>query len=309
MSTVIKCFLALALYCAMLAQAGTLALVADLNGRYGSTDYHPRIGEAVAAIIKLQPEAVVIAGDMIAGQVKPPLAHTRLDAMWASFERLVHRPLRAAGIRVLAVPGNHDASIYPAYAGERRAYDEYWRPYKPDGLSEGSNFPWYYGVELTSATLVGLDVTAPADLSPEQVEFLRRQREAAVAADRKLVVVTHLPRYPVAVGRERETFTGNPTPLPGEVWISGHHHAFYAGLTPDGGLQLSLPPLGGNRRAWLGSSDRGPFGFVTLTPDGTIALHADPSYEAATAGVGPAEIGMLKRTNSPSRHTNAVNSD
>ena len=98
-------------------------LIADLNGRYGSAEYHARIAEAIEAIIALEPEAVVIAGDMIAGQVKPALSNERIAAMWENFEQVVYRPLKEKGIEVLAVPGNHDASIYPAYSHERQAYD------------------------------------------------------------------------------------------------------------------------------------------------------------------------------------------
>ena len=101
-------------------------LIADLNGRYGSAEYHARIAEAIEAIIALEPEAVVIAGDMIAGQVKPALSNERIAAMWENFEQVVYRPLKEKGIEVLAVPGNHDASIYPAYSHERLA-DLNWK--------------------------------------------------------------------------------------------------------------------------------------------------------------------------------------
>ena len=277
------------------AQAGPVAFIADLNGRYGSIDYHPRVAEAVAAIIALEPEAVVIAGDMIAGQASPPLADDRLGAMWDSFNRVVHEPLREAGIRVLAVPGNHDASIYPAYTHERAAYERYWTPHRPENLAAQSRFPWYYSVALETVLVVGLDVTATGAISAEQESFLEEQRRAAASANKALLVVTHLPLYPVAVGREKETFTSKTEPLPGEIWTSGHHHAFYAGVTPAGGVQLSLPPLGGNRRAWLGTSERGPFGFTRVGPNGEIMLHPWPGFIAADPGWGPESIETLIR--------------
>ncbi len=277
------------------AQAGPVAFIADLNGRYGSVDYHPRIAEAVAAIIALEPEAVVIAGDMIAGQASPPLTDDRLGALLGSLNRLIHEPLREAGIQVLAVPGNHDASIYPAYAHERAAYESYWMPHRPENLAAQSRFPWYYAVELATGLLVGLDVTATGAISAEQESFLEEQRRAAASANKALLVVTHLPLYPVAVGREKGTFTSKIEPMPGEIWTSGHHHAFYAGVTPAGGVQLSLPPLGGNRRAWLGTSERGPFGFTRVGPNGEIMLHPWPGFIAADPGLGPESIEALSR--------------
>ncbi len=279
-------------------QAGPVAFIADLNGRYGSIEYHPRVAEAVASIIALEPEAVVIAGDMIAGQVSPPLDDDRLRAMWESFNRVIHEPLRKAGIKVLAVPGNHDASIYPAYEHERAAYERYWMPHRPDGLAEQSKFPWYYAVELTARLVVGLDVTSTGAISAAQESFLEEQRRVAASAQKALIVVTHLPLYPVAVGREKETFTSNIAPMPGETWISGHHHAFYAGVTPAGGVQLSLPPLGGNRRAWLGTSQRGPFGFARFQSDDQIIFHAWPGFTGKQSGLGPESIEPLRRQKS-----------
>lgn len=287
--------LALFLLTSSLANAGPLALIADLNGRYGSVDYHSRVSEAVAAIIALEPEAVVIAGDMIAGQANPPLTGPQLTEMWASFDRLIYEPLHRHGIQVLAVPGNHDASVYPAYSHERRAYANYWNSRVPGQLLGDSRFPWYYAVELEAGILVGLDVTAPEPLSPEQEEFLAHHRKAAVASKKTLLVVTHLPKYPVANGREREVFTSTTDPSHGEVWIAGHHHAFYLGVTPGGGLQLSLPPLGGNLRTWLGGNRQGPFGFVSFAPGSLVALHAWPGFDSLTPQDGPESIGALHR--------------
>lgn len=277
------------------AQAGPPVFIADLNGRYGSAGYHDRIADAIAAIIALEPEAVVIAGDMIAGQASPPLSEARIAAMWASFERVIYQPLNQQGIEVLAVPGNHDASVYPAYSHERQAYERFWRERAPDGLGEDSRFPWYYSVTLGAGHFVGLDVTAPGSLSGEQEVFLAQHRKAAQAADEPLLVASHLPLYPVAVGRESEFFTSNLQPQPGEIWVSGHHHAFYAGVNAVGGLSLNLPPLGGNRRAWIGGDQRGPFGFVTLSNDGTPILYKWPGLAPTFSAVGPREIGPLTR--------------
>lgn len=292
-------FLAAVLAASALAHAGPPVFIADLNGRYGSDHYHDRVAEAVAAIILLQPEAVVIAGDMIAGQARPPLPESRIDAMWATFDRVVYQPLHRAGIRVLAVPGNHDASIYPAFSHERRAYEAYWRPRAPAAMSGDSRFPWYYSVDLDAGRFVGLDVTAPGVLSEAQEAFLARQRQTARSVETPLLVATHLPMYPVSVGRRPEVFSAVAEPGPGEIWVSGHHHAYYAGVNADGGLQLSLPPLGGNRRAWLGGDRRGPFGFVGLTPENAPVLYAWPGMKAADVPGAPLQIGRLRRLDQP----------
>lgn len=270
-------------------------LIADLNGRYGSTEYHARVAEAVAAIIALEPEAVVIAGDMIAGQAKPALSDEHIAAMWASFDQVVYQPLKAEGIEVLAVPGNHDASIYAAYSHERQAYERFWRSRAPAGISEGSQFPWYYNVTLDAGRFVGLDVTAPGALSDEQERFLEQHREAAKSDDQRLLIASHLPLYPLAVGRNAQIFSSSLQPEPGEIWVSGHHHVFYAGVDAGGGLMLGLPPLGGNRRAWIGGEERSPFGFVSLSDDGTPSLYAWPGLGPEATAIGPSELGALRR--------------
>ncbi len=295
-----KWLIALLLLCTAAAWAGPPVFMADLNGRYGSVEYHKRVPEAVAAIIALKPEAVIIAGDMIAGQVSPPLTEAQIAALWQGFDTTIYQPLSQQGIPVLAVPGNHDASVYPEFSRERRGYEQFWLQRTPAlTLSPGSRYPWYYGVALEELDFVGLDVTAPGALSNEQESFLAQRREAARSAGRPLLVATHLPMYPVAVGRQQEIFGSSLTPEPGELWVAGHHHAYYAGITPGGGIQLSLPPLGGNRRTWLGSTKQTPFGFASAGRDGLPLLFAWPGYEPMESQPGPPAIGDLRRVDSP----------
>ena len=287
--------LILSLFFVNLAQATPIAIIADLNGRYGSTAYHARITQAIDAIVALRPEAVVIAGDMVAGQASPPLTEPEIEAMWANFDEVIYQRLKQQNIKVLPVPGNHDASSYTAYRHERLAYEQYWKGRAPSGLSADSRFPWHYSVPLDHSRFVGLDVTVPKPLDDAQAIFLKEQRAAAQAAGQSLLVATHLPIFPVAAGREKEVIGSNQETLPGETWVSGHHHAFYAAVTPSGGIQLSVPALGGNRRAWLGTDQKSPFGFVTLDPDGVPALHGWPGFEASEPHIGPAAIGSLRR--------------
>lgn len=277
------------------AHAEPLVFMADLNGRYGSVDYHPRITEAVSKAIEMRPAAVVIAGDMIAGQARPPLKAAQLQRMWASFDRTVHRPLRDAGIPVLAVPGNHDASIYPSFALERDEFESYWQRYEPGALHGDSNFPWYFALDAGAFRLVGLDVTAPGPLPAAQETFLQQQRVAAQNEQQTLVVITHLPRYPLAEGRETETFEAS-SPGIGEIWVSGHHHAFFDGVTSAGVRHIGVPALGGNRRFWLGTHQKSPFGFVTIAADGATELRPWPGYTASSKHLGPKNIGPLRNT-------------
>jgi hypothetical protein len=276
------------------AAAGSLALLADLNGRYGSADYHRRVGEAVAAIVEQRPRAVIIAGDMIAGQANPPLEPAAIDAMWEAFDRTVYQPLARAGIEVLPVPGNHDASIYAPFARERQAYERYWSARRPaTALAAGSSYPFHYALELPGFAFLGLDVTAPGELGLQQRELLETRRREAAARGLPLLVASHLPLHPISRGRERETFGLPGGTRSGEVWVSGHHHAYYAGTDAGGTLHIALPPLGGNARSWLGSDLRSPFGYVALAVDNAPTLYAWPGYRATQPPAWPCRLGAL----------------
>ena len=113
------------------AQSLRVAVISDLNGSYGSTDYNPRVNAVVERIIKLAPDLVISTGDMVAGQRRPVLSETQVKAMWQAFHAGVTDPLRSAGIPLLVTPGNHDASAYGGFEGERRIFTEQWRARKP----------------------------------------------------------------------------------------------------------------------------------------------------------------------------------
>ena len=286
-------------FCCRHATADTLAFISDLNGRYGSTEYHRRVGEAVEAIIAQDPALVIIGGDMIAGQATPLLGEAAVEAMWQSFDKTVYQPLKAAGIPVAATAGNHDASAYPAFAAERNAYARYWAARPPvDSYSAGSNFPWYFGIDLDGMSVAVLDVTTTAELDPAQQAFLSQRREQAKARNARLIVITHLPLHPVGQGRETEIFTLPGEGQPGETWVSGHHHVYYPGAISNGAYYLALPALGGNSRRWIGSAQRSPFGYVSLTPAGSIALHSWPGFQASSPLPLPTTIGKLRTVES-----------
>ena len=93
--------LALLLFAALAVASDPVRIVviSDINGRYGSTEYHPRVAAAISQIIDLKPRLVISTGDMVAGQrARPRLMRTELDALWQSFHRQVRAPLERAGI-------------------------------------------------------------------------------------------------------------------------------------------------------------------------------------------------------------------
>lgn len=265
--------MALVLASAPLA-AQTIALVADLNGRYGSTEYHARVGKAVDTIIEMQPDLALSAGDMVAGQKQPALDSRKLDSMWDAFNREAADPIRAAGIPFALTPGNHDGSGFPDFALERKHFEKQWID-RHDGLEilPGSEWPWRYAARVGSTLLLSFDGTMPGKLAQSEFDFiatmLERYRDDAEA----VIVVSHLPMWPLSRGREREILD-DPDLLSllhrhdVTVYVSGHHHAFYAGRDEGDMIHLAVGALGGNARAYNMTGEQNAHSFAVMEIDG-----------------------------------------
>ena len=267
--------------------AQTIALVADLNGRYGSTEYHARVGKAVNTIIDMQPDLVISAGDMVAGQKQPALDSRKLDSMWDAFNLEVADPIKAAGIPFAVTPGNHDGSGFADFALERMHFEKQWVD-RHDGLDilPGSDWPWRYAARMGSTLLISFDGTMPGNLAQSEFGFvttmLERFRDDAEAA----IVVSHLPMWPLSRGREREILD-DPDLLSllhlhdVTVYVSGHHHAYYAGRDEAGMIHLAVGALGGNARAYSISGEQNAHSFAVMEVNGKnvqIRSFASPGF-------------------------------
>ncbi len=270
------------------AAGQTLVLVSDINGRYGSTSYSPRVSRALDTIVALEPAAVVAVGDVVAGQRQPQLDSPALDRMWAAFDATVAAPLGAAGIPLAITAGNHDASGFAAYAPERERYEAYWTGRNPGfELLAGSQWPWRYAARVGDVLLLTFHATVPGALPAAERRFvadmLARHAEEAAAT----VVFGHLPLWPFTRGREREILD-DPELLSllhhhgVDVYASGHHHAFFAGTDAAGMLHLSVGALGGNVRPLAAGGETQAHSFAVLQfVDGDYCLRAPKSPDFA----------------------------
>ena len=259
------------------ARSLRVAVISDLNGGYGSTDYDPSVAAAVARIVELRPDLVISTGDMVAGQRRNPhLSAAEIDAMWEGFERTVAAPLAAAGIPLIATPGNHDASAYRGFEAERAAYARIWRD-PPPGLEmvDGDAWPFRYAVALDGALFVSLDVTKTGALPPGETAWLEALL-AREAGRRAAIVFSHLPIWPFAEGRETETAGGADLAAlfaraGVDLHLTGHHHAYYPGVF-DGVLYVAQACLGGGPRRLVGDAARAPkaITLLELADDGAI---------------------------------------
>lgn len=240
-----------------------VVVISDLNGSYGSLEYGKRVHFAVQKIITEKPDVVLITGDMVAGQ-KPNLNYR---GMWRSFHRAVTKPLHEAGIPVMVTPGNHDASAYKKYANERRIFAKEWIKYKPDvEYIDDTHYPYRYAFMMEDTLFVSLDDTRAGSLGAEQELWL--DEILATDAENK-VVYGHLPLYPFAKKKVNEVI-GDPyveqlfNKHGVDIFISGHHHAYYPGQR--GNLQLLSTPCLGSGARQLINSERSPSrGYVSFT--------------------------------------------
>lgn len=261
--------LLLALFCAS-AEATRVGLVADLNGRYGSTTYHERVDRAVETLISAHVDAVVCAGDMVAGQSQPRLDADWLDSMWAGFTAAVHEPLSRADIPFLVTAGNHDGSGLPAFGLERERFEVQWQSRRPAlEFLPGSEWPRRYAVMMDGVLFLTFDGTVPGKLPPAETRFIERMLTAHSAAASATVVFSHLPMWPFTRGREDDILDdSNLLSMLHrggvDVYVSGHHHAFYAGTDIAGMVHVSVGALGGNMRPLVGAGKKQPHGYAVL---------------------------------------------
>jgi len=250
--------------------AEKIVVISDINGSYGSTTYHKRVSKAVEAIIDLQPDLVIGAGDMVAGQKQPLLDQAHLDRMWASFNQVVGDPLKEAGIEFIISPGNHDASAFPGFELEQERFKAQWLNRLPGlPLLEGSDWPRRYALWLGKTLIISIDGTRPGKLQRADLELLRTTLKREGSKAQSILVVSHLPQWPLAQGREKDIITDPAlTALLAQYnvdfYISGHHHVFYPGIDDSGIRHLAVGALGGNARKFVGQSSREPFSFVVL---------------------------------------------
>ena len=300
------CALLLAAASGSAAGALRVAVISDLNGSYGSTRYEPGVREAVEGIIALKPDLVLSTGDMVAGQrLHPPLEAAQVEAMWKAFHATVTEPIREAGIPLAVTPGNHDASEYPGFGSERARYGAEWQARRPAlHFVDVSRYPFDYAFALQEVLFVSLDVTRVGALHPQQRQWLDAVLAEHAPRYRHRVVFSHLPVHPFTQGRETEVSGDRELERllahhGVELYLSGHHHAFYPGYHA-GIRYVSQACLGAGPRRLIGTTKPGLRAVTWLEFDGE-----DVRIEARTGKglAGRIDLATLPRAIHTSRAT------
>jgi 3',5'-cyclic AMP phosphodiesterase CpdA len=235
------------------AQSLTVAVVSDLNGSYGSTTYDALVHTAGRRLVELDPDLVLSTGDMVAGQK----AGLDYPAMWAGFHQAISDRLQIAGIPFAVTPGNHDASAYSGFAAERGEYAAQWSNRRPNvNFIDDSGYPFNYVFSLEGALFISLDSTTVGSLSALQMLWLADILAKHAIDYDPVIIFGHVPLYPFAQGRETEVIGDENlesllTDYGVDLFISGHHHAYYPGKRSDLRL-VSTACLGGGARKLIG---------------------------------------------------------
>lgn len=267
---------------ALAKDALRIAVISDLNGSYGSTDYDREVAGAIERIVALSADLVICTGDMVAGQQdSPKLTEPQLQTMWSAFHATVTDPLTAAGIPLLVTPGNHDASAYPGFELERKIYDRTWTKRSPEvEIIDGERYPFRYAVSFGGVLLVGLDVTTSGPLPVEEAEWAAQLLREEAPRHRAAIVFGHLPIWAVTNGRESDVigdqaFEEMLADAGGSAYLSGHHHAYFP-FRSRGLLQISQACLGNGPRRYLGTDliATKAFGILEISASGQIDEYA-----------------------------------
>ena len=229
-----------------------IVVISDLNSAYGATTYEPEIDKAINLIPFWQPDLVICAGDMIAGQ-SLKLTPAQIQAMWLAFDQHVTKPLADGGFSFAFTLGNHDASSAQneqnqyTFAQDRAIASQYWQNSLDNqklDFVDSHHFPFYYTFEHQGIFFLVWDASS-ALIPPQQLAWVEESLASSVAQTAKMrLVIGHLPLYGVSEGRDRpgevlansETLQSLLEQYNVHTYISGHHHAYYPAYK--GNLQL-----------------------------------------------------------------------
>jgi len=212
-----------------------IVLMSDLNESYGSTQYGVYVDSTMRYVEKWQPDLVLFAGDMIAGQ-SLDLSENEISDMWSGFDETVGDPMRHMSIPFAFTLGNHDGSKSGRFDHERELAKEYWKSRMPDlDYTSSEHFPFYYSFQFKDLFVISWDASGHT-ISEEEIAWIKEQlsRDEAINASFRLIL-GHLPLYAVAEGRNRrgEVLSGADRLFEMMInhrvdyYFSGHHHAWY----------------------------------------------------------------------------------
>ncbi|MGB3929929.1 MAG: metallophosphoesterase, partial [Sphingobium sp.] len=150
----------------------------------------PKIVDAATAWLEARrPDLIVISGDFTQ---RARAEQFRQASAWLN-------RLKAAGLKTLVVPGNHDVPLYDLFRRFVRPLNRYER-YISNVLC-----PWYEDREVA---ILGLNTARSLTIKDGRINHaqmdLLRERFAAVPAEKTRILVTHHPLFAMPIGKGNE---------------------------------------------------------------------------------------------------------
>lgn len=227
----------------------SFVVASDVNpdARHPS-EYNDQVTEAAGAILGLNPDLVLLAGDLVAGQI--PLRSNARDvdhyreimtAAWEAFDQSFNRYL--SPLLVFPSPGNHDTGgLRSDLAAYRQpmldTYSNYWNSHRPAvTLLPNGNYPYYYSFNQQYAGLNYHFIMLDASLirmTEAQLDWLREDLRQYAPSSTAIFVIGHVP--PVTFQGAHYSSTLQPQSeiidivddYSGKLhWFAGHQQMFY----------------------------------------------------------------------------------
>lgn len=199
-----------------------MARIAHLSDiHFGAHD--PRIVSATEAwLAERQPDLVIISGDLTQ---RARVEQFRAASAWLN-------RLRAAGHRLLVIPGNHDIPLYDVVRRFGAPLQRYKR------YIDNQLCPWFEDDEVA---ILGLNTARSLTIKDgrinhEQMHMLRA-RFAPVAPEKTRILVTHHPLFAMPIGKggelseavgEHEDAVQAVCEAGIHIALAGHFHRTYA---------------------------------------------------------------------------------
>ncbi|NJN64296.1 MAG: CHRD domain-containing protein, partial [Acidobacteria bacterium] len=250
-----------------------LGFVSDMNGSFGATTYDRSIRDSFSFFVQQGVNAVLSAGDMVAGQCASASACDE-TAMWAGFDRELYSQLKGAAIPFLFTLQNHDAANPWDIEGALEFWLNAANIPAGDGLRfvDDTDYPRNYSAVI-DFDLDGTDdiffvaaFNPGDDLNPTELAFLDATLASPEAQTARLrVVAAGQPLYAVSAERNTGGFVTGPRDAITAIlrernvnfYMSGDSAAYYPGKRFDIQL-LSLAEMAGTGKAYIGESQVPP---------------------------------------------------
>ncbi|MBU0460471.1 MAG: metallophosphoesterase [Nanoarchaeota archaeon] len=211
-------------------------VASDLNPSYGDHEYSRSVPNAARAIDSINPDLVVLNGDMIASGNPSSSDPGTLDEMWNGFESSF---VDHISTNIYPSPGNHDIGSSGNRQNMETAYQQFWTEHSPFDYSI-NNYPFYYSFDIEKGRndyhFIILD--GSDNVNSEMLEWFRDDFNRNLNAD-YFFIFSHVPLYPLSnadshpetsIGSSREIMQIIDGYTDNLYWFNAHQHVYFKGV-------------------------------------------------------------------------------